>query len=147
MIIAAGLLVALAAVVLVLEPVLRGDVATPAVLLPDSDDDVDPVQRRRDRALAALKEIEFDRATGKLSDEDYARLYQKYAAEATLALAAADAAGAALDPVEALIARAKAAGHPARAATGGARRYCHECGAPRGGRGRFCRECGSKVAA
>jgi hypothetical protein len=33
-------------------------------------------------ALRALKEIEFDRATGKLADADYDALKQRYTAEA-----------------------------------------------------------------
>jgi hypothetical protein len=44
----------------------------------DRLDDVDAATRRRlelaeerDRALAALKELEFDHRTGKISDEDY----------------------------------------------------------------------------
>ncbi len=37
-------------------------------------------------ALLALKEIEFDRATGKLSDEDYEMLKLRYSGEALMAL-------------------------------------------------------------
>ena len=37
-------------------------------------------------ALLALKEIEFDRATGKLSDGDYEMLKERYSAEALTAL-------------------------------------------------------------
>src|SRR6059036_3830150 len=40
----------------------------------DPDDDLSPGAV----ALRALKEIEFDRATGKLSDTDYDALKQKY---------------------------------------------------------------------
>lgn len=135
-----GLLVALLAVLLVLEPVLRGPRAAPPPPLSDGDDEVDPVQRRSDLALAALKEIEFDRATGKLSDEDYRLLYARYAADAAEALRAADAARA--DPVEHLISQARAA-----ARSNGRGRFCTECGARLSGRGRFCTECGSRVTA
>jgi hypothetical protein len=138
-VVAAGLLLALAAVLLVLEPILRRHATAPApsALLPDSDDVVDPVQERRDRALAALKEIEFDRATGKLSEEDYGRLHGRYAAEAVAALREADAAAA--DPVEHLIRRARLE------RDGGRQRFCTECGASL--RGRFCTECGAASAA
>ncbi len=145
MVLAAGLLLALVAVLLVLEPVLRGAGAAPAPLLPDSDDedDVDPVERRRDLALAALKEIEFDRATGKLSDDDYERLLARYTAEAAIAIQAADAAAA--DPVEHLIAQAKAAAHGL--GTNGRRRYCTSCGASLEGARAFCTACGTRIAA
>jgi hypothetical protein len=64
---------AVAAVFFVARPFLRD----PA---PASDrlDELDPAAKRhlelaeeRDRALAALKELEFDHRTGKVSDEDY----------------------------------------------------------------------------
>lgn len=158
MLVLGGLIIALAAVFLVLEPVLR-----PANF-PSSRLDVfedDPTLVRRDTALAALKEIEFDRATGKLSDEDYERLRAKYTAEALEALRAADAAAPAVrsapdtdrsslppfpgsadeDAVEALIASAKAS------SKSNGRKFCIECGSVLEGSGRFCVECGTRVAA
>ena len=42
----------------------------------------------RDRALAALKELEFDHRTGKLSDEDYRDLVGGYRRRAAAALRA-----------------------------------------------------------
>jgi len=77
-------------------------------------------------AVDALREIEFDRETGKLSDSDYADLKQRYTREALAELRAAEpsagvaattaavtaqaasSAATALDPVEAAIARARA---------------------------------------
>lgn len=70
---ALGAALALACVVFVALPFLR----EPA---PDDDTlgDLSPARRRRlaleeerDRALAALKELEFDHRTGKVSDDDY----------------------------------------------------------------------------
>ena len=71
---ALGALLAVACVVLVALPFLREPE-------PADDDRLDspaaPEQERielaeeRDRALAALKELEFDHRTGKVSDEDY----------------------------------------------------------------------------
>lgn len=149
MLIVAGLLLAVLAVLIVVEPVLRG-VSEPApVLFADSDDEVDPLQRRRDLALAALKEIEFDRATGKLSEDDYQRLRSKYAREAVEVMRDIEASipsvpslpSSSSDPVEALIANARAA-----AAKHGRRpRFCEECGAPVQDKGRFCAECGAAL--
>jgi hypothetical protein len=71
-----GALVAAAAVVLAALPFLRDP--SPAA---DRLEQQDELERRalelaeeRDRALAALKELEFDHRTGKVSDEDYRRL-------------------------------------------------------------------------
>jgi hypothetical protein len=44
----------------------------------------------RDRALAALKELEFDHRTGKVSDADYAEALPALRQEAAAALAALD---------------------------------------------------------
>jgi hypothetical protein len=68
-----GAILAVACVVVVALPFLREPE-------PESDslDDLDEDERRRlellearDRALAALKELEFDHRTGTVSDEDY----------------------------------------------------------------------------
>jgi hypothetical protein len=86
-----GALVAVAAVLLVARPFLRE---------PEPADDRlerrgELEQRRlalseeRDQALAALKELEFDHRTGKISDEDYRALVaplRRRAAEALRAL-------------------------------------------------------------
>ena len=91
----AGLLVAAVLAVLV---VLW--VATPFLREPEpADDRIDapgPLERRqlalaeeRDRALAALKELEFDHRTGKIADDDYRELVgplRRRAAEALRAL-------------------------------------------------------------
>jgi hypothetical protein len=158
MIIVAGLLIAIVAVLLVLEPVLRAAAGKPVELavplFADSDDEEDPLLRRRDRALAALREIEFDRATSKLSDDDYVRLQAKYQAEALAVLREVDAAKAGGsgdgatgspagtgDAVERLIAEARAQARTAK------QRFCEECGTPLEGSGKFCVGCGTAVGA
>lgn len=132
-------------------------------------------ETRRGQALLALKEIEFDRATGKLSDRDYADLKERYSAEALTALLepGEPPAVATADP-EALIAArlnqlrsASASGTPAppACATCGPRPepdavFCSHCGLPLTapnacsacGRtldpdSRFCSGCGTRVAA
>src|SRR5260221_6499776 len=107
-----GIVVALVAVLLVLEPLLRagrGPAAAPTPLFADSDDEDDPLLARRDRALAALKEIDFDRATGKLADDDYELLKAQFTAEALEALKAVDAIdqSPSEDTIEVLIASAR----------------------------------------
>ena len=138
----AGTLLALLAVALVLEPLIR-PVASAVVLRPDSDDeDITPEQRKRDLALAALKEIEFDKATGKLSDADYDRLYRRYAAEAMVAIREAD------HPQAARLTVGTAMGGQAVGRSGGQKpRFCEECGSRLEGSGKFCAECGTPVAA
>jgi hypothetical protein len=70
---AVGVLLAVACVLLVARPFLRD----PQPLDDRLDQPAEHEQERialaeeRDRALAALKELEFDHRTGKVSDEDY----------------------------------------------------------------------------
>jgi hypothetical protein len=74
----AAALVALAVVALIIGPLTRpgqGPVA-------GADEPEDIEETPKGMALTALREIEFDRETGKLSDEDYASLKTKYTAEA-----------------------------------------------------------------
>jgi hypothetical protein len=86
-----GTLLAVAAVWFVARPFLRNPGAEERRL----DDPGEAGQRRlaleeeRDRALAALKELEFDHRTGKVSDDDYLGLVgelRRTAAEALRAL-------------------------------------------------------------
>ena len=158
-----GIVVALAAVALVLEPIVR----PPRAVQPDDlsfEPDDDPLGHRKDLALAALKEIEFDRATGKLDDDDYEKMKTRYTADALEAMRDADAAAAPVpqepalaraqvpagvgvgadgsaalaDPVEALVA--------ARRKASKGRKFCTECGAELEGTGKFCVECGAGMA-
>jgi hypothetical protein len=85
-----GALLAAAAVVLVALPYLR----EPRVA-DDTLEQPGELERRqlelaevRDRALAALKELEFDHRTGKISDEDYRALVGPLRREAAAALRA-----------------------------------------------------------
>ena len=153
-----GLVVAIVAVLVVLDPILRPrqDVAAP-----DFEPEDDPKAVKKELALAALKEIEFDRATGKLSDTDYQTMLTRYTQEAVEALREAEApagngnghelvsapaggasaaGGAAApgdDPVERLIAEAR------KASKG--KRFCTSCGAVLEGGRRFCVECGTRT--
>jgi hypothetical protein len=74
-------------------------VALPFLREPDAKEDAlnapDEATRRRlalveerDRALAALRELELDHRTGKVSDEDYAALHASLRRQAALALSA-----------------------------------------------------------
>jgi len=71
--IAAGL-VAVAILWMVLQPMIAPAPQAAAPII----DPPTPEETARGRALLALKEIEFDRATAKLSDEDYQMLRERY---------------------------------------------------------------------
>jgi double zinc ribbon protein len=160
-------LVGLAVVWLVLQPLLHPARSAAPVFEP-----LDPEETPKGIALAALKEIEFDRETGKLSEADYEMLKSKYSAAALDAMRAESAAVP--DDLEAMIAaRARALRSAAASTPPGApscsicgprpeldalfcsscgRRLsligaCGRCGAPLGPDSRFCEQCGNQVAA
>ena len=88
--IVAAALVGVAAVWLILQPLLAPGRPKAPVYEP-----LDPEETPKGIALAALKEIEFDRETGKLSDDDYTFLKTKYTGAALDALRAEAADGTA----------------------------------------------------
>jgi cytochrome c-type biogenesis protein CcmI len=99
--IAAAILTVLA-LWLVLYPLLRPQQAAPVPYEP-----VDPEETPKGVALTALKEIEFDRETGKLSDQDYELLKARYTRDALEALRedpTVSSPGPVSDDVESMIA-------------------------------------------
>jgi hypothetical protein len=72
----AGTVLAVSALVFVLYPIFFGGPAPPHSRQPNAEGE-SPADGRR--------ELEFDRATGKLSDSDYAELEARYAKEANVA--------------------------------------------------------------
>jgi hypothetical protein len=138
----AGVAVAIAVLALVLEPLARRSVGVESLGFADAPETtpLEESESPKVQALLALKEIEFDRATGKLSDEDYSELKTRYGREALAAMDAeqeqATAVAGADDPAEALI---QAAGRDLQ--------ICPVCG-PRPETGAaFCSECGRPLAA
>jgi hypothetical protein len=93
----------------------------------------------RGAALAALKEIEFDRATDKLADHDYAELKARYTAEAVAAMRAEDQSRRE-DDLETMIAARTAALRNAPAPV------CSVCGARPEADAVFCSNCGRPVS-
>lgn len=128
---------------LVFAPALLSDRGVPLPAEPEPAEET-----RRGVALLALKEIEFDRETGKLSDADYQQLRSRYAAEALAALTADEAlpgAAAGDDPEELITARlaqlrsAHATGMPPAS-------FCQRCGPRPEADALFCSSCGTSLS-
>lgn len=102
-----------------------------AALLADvAPGEVLDAEARRRVALAALKELEYDFASGKLDDADYRAQRDRLSAEAVHAIRAADR----LRGVE--VSPATLSGDPA----------AHGCGFVNPPRSRFCAGCGARLA-
>ncbi len=96
-------ILAVAVVVFVARPFLREPEASDDALAELTDDQKARLRliEERDRALAALKELEFDHRTGKISDEDYevqVSLVRREAAAAIQALDEFDGQGSRVEP-------------------------------------------------
>ena len=135
----AAALVGLLALFVVLRPLIWPTPPAEPVFEP-----VEQEETPRGVALLALKEIEFDRETGKLSDEDYRFLKEKYTAQAIEALRAEEGTKASED-VEALIAhRVRAIRSAAASAPPGAL-VCPTCGPRPEPDAAFCSTCGGRL--
>lgn len=85
----AGALLAAAVVLYVLLPLIQGREAP----LHRMDDEMSEEEHRRRLALSALRDVEYDYATGKLDDEDYQRLKGELSVEALRILEGSDSDG------------------------------------------------------
>ncbi|MGH7629616.1 MAG: hypothetical protein ACREOF_09530 [Gemmatimonadales bacterium] len=112
--------------------------AEPAAPEPEPVEPGEPEETPKGAALAALKEIEFDRATDKLADADYAELKARYTAEAVAAMRAEDA-DRRVDDLEAMIAAR------ARALRDGSPAACAACGPRPEADAVFCSNCGRSL--
>ena len=162
-----GTLLALGAMAFVLAPLFRDPPAPRNTASVARDARADDEQEQRERAVDALREIEFDRATGKLSDADYVALKTRYTEEALSAMRAETRQAAPLTDaeLEAVIRQQREDTSSTRACpTHGPRpepdavycsdcgRYllgaCSQCGATVSAPGaRFCDSCGHRLAA
>lgn len=162
-----GILLAAGAIYFVLLPILRPPVesASDAELGDEGEDPADDMSPQT-VALRALKEIEFDRATGKLSDSDYEQLKAKYTAEALAALRGDEGRGTRdgatrrlPTPPASPVPRPPCPEHGTPSEVdavfcprcgkrlGGAPGYCARCGTALEEDARYCNRCGARVAA
>ncbi len=122
-----GVVMVLSVAAAIVLPLLRAE----EIAAPDAfDDQSELLKREKTAALMAIREADFDRATGKLSDEDYAILRNAYEQRALGAMSALDRHGAAEQP-----------GADSRE---GLAAYCPQCGAPFAEADRFCGSCGTR---
>lgn len=124
-----GTLLAVSALAFVLYPVFFGVVSHTA------DTTVLTGPAEKDTAVSALREIEFDRATGKLSDSDYAQLKDRYTQRALKAMRAENVGPMRAAPLDDEI-EAAVSSYRAR------HRECGECGPRPEHDAIYCSACG-----
>lgn len=132
---------AVAAVAFILHPVLFG-VAAP---LERTTEDPTEAQVRKNTALRALRDVEYDYHTGKLDEEDHRRLRNDVAREAVTAIRAADEErpGSTADGAEARKAIEKEIARYRERLREGLQ--CPGCQHANGPGSRFCGQCGQQL--
>ena len=105
------------------------------------------VEREKTLVLRSIKELEFDRAMGKVSDADFQEMGGRLRARAIrlmkqLDVEAVDFLAVIERELEERMGRQP---EPAGAAAGVANRTCGGCGTSNDGDARFCKECGADL--
>jgi hypothetical protein len=105
------------------------------------------LEREKLLTLRSIKELEFDRAMGKLSDADWLEMSGRLRARAAGLMKQLDAGAGYRQEIERDLAKRLAmppdAKGPAQAR--GAGNFCTECGTKNEGDAKFCKNCGHKL--
>jgi hypothetical protein len=103
------------------------------------------IEREKTLVLRSIKDLEFDHAMGKVSDQDFADMSLRLKMRAAGLLRQLDAGAAYSSQIERELARRLEAVGVAPAPTAPATRFCTECGAPVEGGAKFCGQCGHRL--
>lgn len=110
------------------------------------DPNYEDLASAREQAFDALRDFEFDHATGKLSESDYKNLRTRYETRAATILQQIDTLSAAQQSGAPAAHAPKRRAKPApAAAAGAANAACPKCGAHAEVGDRFCMKCGAKI--
>jgi hypothetical protein len=105
------------------------------------------LEREKMLALRAIKELEFDRAMGKLAEDDFSEMSSRLRLRAARLMRQLDASAGYRSRIEADLQRrlgSAAEGEEAAGARGG--RTCQACTTPNDSDARFCKQCGTALA-
>jgi hypothetical protein len=101
------------------------------------------LEMRKEVALSAVKELEFDLNMGKISDEDYEALKEQYANDAAGYMKEIDRMTA--GPKKQAPDTDKELEEEIRAFRRKPGRFCAQCGTPFAADDKFCAQCGEKL--
>jgi hypothetical protein len=101
------------------------------------------LEREKMLSLRAIKELEFDRAMGKVSDEDFGEMSARLRARAGRLLRQLEASAGYRERVELDLARRL--GEKATAAAEPSARACAKCSTTNDADAQFCKACGTKL--
>jgi hypothetical protein len=102
------------------------------------------LEREKLMTLRAIKELEFDKAMGKLSEADWQEMSGRLRARAAGLIRQLDAGAGYRDQIERDLAKRLAA-PPDTKDAGAVGNFCTQCGTKNEGDARFCKSCGQKL--
>jgi hypothetical protein len=106
------------------------------------------LEREKMLALKSIKELEFDRAMGRLSDADWREMSGRLRARAARIMRQLDAGSGYRDQIERDLAKRIGEKHEDRSAKAAAERaVCAACATANDSDARFCKACGQPLAA
>jgi hypothetical protein len=159
-----GLCLVLGLVLFTLRPLLEARQTRRVMLTAAPDQELENLLFEREATLTAIRDLQFDRAMGKLSEADFAELDARYRARAVAILQRLDALGApsadaeeaseaALDAwIEQAVAAARQTSaapavsqRPSTPAAVSLARFCTTCGTQARPGDRFCASCGKAL--
>ncbi len=145
-----SILLGLALLLVVTFVVLRPILERPGAVAPDESPE-DPLLLTREQVLIQLRDLDFDHATGKLNEDDYAAQRAQLMAQGVAVLKELDSQAAApaqaLDEIERAISLRRASRPAAPAAAATALPRCDNCSAVITAGDRFCPKCGQPLRA
>ena len=103
------------------------------------------LEREKLLALRAIKELEFDRAMGKLSESDWQEMSGRLRARAARLMRQLDAGAGYREQVEKDLAKRLGSTPSAADAEAPLARFCASCGTARDADAKFCKNCGTKL--
>ena len=105
------------------------------------------LEREKQMTLRSIKELEFDRAMGRLSDEDWNEMSSRLRARAGRLMRQLDAGAGYREQIEKDLAKRIGEGvADSRSAKASAERACAACATPNDHDAKFCKQCGAALA-
>jgi hypothetical protein len=103
------------------------------------------LEREKMLALRALKELEFDRSMGKVSEDDFREMSTRLRVRATRLIKQLDAGASYRSRIEADLAKRLGEKEAEKTAAPASVRTCAACSTPNQSDAKFCKECGAKL--
>jgi pyruvate/2-oxoacid:ferredoxin oxidoreductase beta subunit len=103
------------------------------------------LEREKLLALRAIKELEFDRAMGKLSESDWQEMSSRLRARAARLMRQLDAGAGYREQIEQELAKRLGTTETAAVSEEPAARFCAACGTARDADAKFCKNCGARL--